>query len=130
MFNEVLDESKSGSVKISDVEYGPLRAVIEYLYTGSINFFPGIFALEVFIAADKYDVQSLKTLAEIFVSQNITCYNVGYVLQSPGSTKSSFIKNACLAFIGRMTKGQVLRIAELKHLPRDLYIEIIGKLCG
>lgn len=72
MFEHKLDETKSGRVNITDVEYEPLRALVKYLYTDSIEISDVLFALKVFVAADKYDVPSLKKLVEDYISTILT----------------------------------------------------------
>lgn len=129
MFEHKLDEVESGRVNITDVEYEPLRALVKFLYTGMIELEDAKFALKIFVAADKYDVQSLKSLVETYISKNIVSACFIEAIHIGQTLNSAVIKTACLKSIAIMKKSDVLAIPGFNELDRDLFIEVVGQIC-
>lgn len=65
------------------------------MYSGQIAFSDGQLALAVYVAADKYDVQSLKHAAEYFISKNISATFIFDAIDINEALNSSRIKTAC-----------------------------------
>ena len=58
-----------------------MRHFLHFLYTGELGAALDVqLAKDLFIAADKYQVQQLKTFCEAFMSKNLTPENVSYVM--------------------------------------------------
>ena len=58
-----------------------MRHFLHFLYTGELGAALDVqLAKDLFIAADKYQVQQLKTFCEAFMSKNLTPENVPYVM--------------------------------------------------
>lgn len=129
MFDHELAETKSGKVNIKDIEFDPLRALVKYLYTDNIELKDGQFALKIFVAADKYDVPSLKALAEKFIAGMINDSVVVDALAVGKTLNSEMIKNACITYITvKKKKADVLGIPGIKDLSCELLLEILGNL--
>lgn len=128
MFLRELEETKTGRVNITDVEYEPLRGLVKFLYTGTIELDDVEFALKVLVAADKYDVQSLKNVAEDYIRQNIAVIILPEALKISQSLNSEVVKTACLDLIVKMKESDVAAIPGFEHLDRVLLIEMIRKL--
>ncbi|PON91577.1 Voltage dependent potassium channel [Trema orientale] len=66
MLENEMQESRSGTIKISDVSYEALRAFVNYLYTAEASLDePMAYAL--LVLAEKYQVMHLKTYCEKFL---------------------------------------------------------------
>ncbi|KAK1439906.1 hypothetical protein QVD17_05731 [Tagetes erecta] len=66
MLETEMEESLSGTIKLSDVSYDALRAFVNYLYTAEACLDDDM-ACNLIILADKYEVKHLKTYCEKFL---------------------------------------------------------------
>ncbi|PWA93921.1 BTB/POZ-like protein [Artemisia annua] len=66
MLETEMEESLSGTIKLSDVSYDALRAFVNYLYTAEASLDDEM-ACELLVLADKYEVKHLKTYCEKFL---------------------------------------------------------------
>lgn len=66
MLDNEMEESRSGTIKISDVSYEVLRAFVNYLYTAEACLDEQM-ACELLVLAEKYQVKHLKTFCESFM---------------------------------------------------------------
>ncbi|GMN45508.1 hypothetical protein TIFTF001_014694 [Ficus carica] len=66
MLENEMEESQSGTIKISDVSYEALHAFVSYLYTAEACLDEQM-ACDLLILAEKYQVKHLKTLCERFL---------------------------------------------------------------
>lgn len=66
MLETEMEESLSGTIKLSDVSYDALRAFVNYLYTAEASLDDEM-ACDLLILADKYEVKHLKTYCEKFL---------------------------------------------------------------
>lgn len=66
MLETEMEESLSGTIKLSDVSYDALRAFVNYLYTAEASLDDEM-ACNLLILADKYQVKHLKTYCEKFL---------------------------------------------------------------
>jgi len=81
MFDHNMIEQQSNVVEIGDMDPLVMRHFLHFLYTGEHGAALDVqLAKDLFIAADKYQVQQLKTFCEAFMSKNLTPENVPYVM--------------------------------------------------
>ncbi|THG16858.1 hypothetical protein TEA_020592 [Camellia sinensis var. sinensis] len=66
MLENEMEESLSGTIKISDVSYDALRAFVNYLYTAEACLDEQM-ACDLLVLAEKYQVKHLKTYCEKFM---------------------------------------------------------------
>lgn len=66
MFETEMEESRSGTINISDVSYDALRAFVNYLYTAEACLDEQL-ACDLLVLAEKYEVKHLKTYCEKFL---------------------------------------------------------------
>ncbi|KHG29006.1 hypothetical protein F383_35845 [Gossypium arboreum] len=59
MLENEMEESKSGTIKISDVSYDALRAFVNYLYTAE-SWLDEQMACDLLVLTEKYQVKHLK----------------------------------------------------------------------
>lgn len=89
----------------------------EYFFSWNYGSKRGQLAIELFMASDKYDIQSLKNLSKCFVAQNITERNVVFALEvSPGLLISSLIK---MPFLHTLVKRQKMMLSR-QTPPKEL----------
>ncbi|MCD7455198.1 hypothetical protein HAX54_027380 [Datura stramonium] len=74
MLENEMEESLSGTIKISDVSYDALRAFVTYLYTGDACL-DELMACDLLVLAEKYQVKHLKTYCEKFLISKLNWEN-------------------------------------------------------
>lgn len=74
MLENEMEESRSGTIKISDVSYDALCAFINYLYTAEACLDEQM-ACDLLILAEKYQVKHLKTYCEKFLVSKLNWDN-------------------------------------------------------
>ncbi|XP_073024065.1 BTB/POZ domain-containing protein At4g08455 isoform X2 [Primulina eburnea] len=74
MLENKMEESLSGTIKISDVSYDALRAFVSYLYTADANLDEHM-ACELLALAEKYEVKHLKTYCEKYLMSKLNREN-------------------------------------------------------
>ena len=80
MFNIGMKETTQKEIIIKDWTYNTYLLMIEYLYTGVIEGFDCITAIELIGLADAYTIDGLKNMCERVMQQNIDEENVGEIL--------------------------------------------------
>eukprot|EP00262_Sarcandra_glabra_P012179 TRINITY_DN3089_c0_g1_i1.p1 TRINITY_DN3089_c0_g1~~TRINITY_DN3089_c0_g1_i1.p1 ORF type:complete len:233 (-),score=37.59 TRINITY_DN3089_c0_g1_i1:267-965(-) len=70
MLENQMEESRSGTIKISDVSYDTLRAFVHYLYTAEV-FLDEQMACDLLVLAEKYQVKHLKAFCEKFMTSKV-----------------------------------------------------------
>lgn len=74
MLENEMEESLSGTIKISDVSYDALRAFVTYLYTADACL-DELMACDLLVLAEKYQVNHLKTYCEKFLISKLNWEN-------------------------------------------------------
>lgn len=69
-----MEESRSGTINISDVSYDALRAFVNYLYTAEASLDEQL-ACDLLVLAEKYEVKYLKTYCEKFLVSKLNGQN-------------------------------------------------------
>ncbi|XP_035217389.1 speckle-type POZ protein B-like [Stegodyphus dumicola] len=81
MFQTEMIESRTNQVEISDVDPHIIHEMLLFLYTGNLGTLCEESAMQLYTAADKYDVDALKKKCSSFLKSNITEENVRKILQ-------------------------------------------------
>ncbi|KAL4308291.1 hypothetical protein GQ457_01G028290 [Hibiscus cannabinus] len=74
MLENEMEESRSGTIKISDVSYDALRAFVNYLYTAEA-WLDEQMACDLLVLAEKYQVKHLKGFCEKFLVSKLNWDN-------------------------------------------------------
>lgn len=74
MLENEMEESLSGTIKISDVSYDALRAFVNYLYTAEACLDENM-GCDLLVLAEKYQVKHLKTYCEKFLISKLNWEN-------------------------------------------------------
>ncbi|KAI1708255.1 BTB/POZ domain-containing protein [Ditylenchus destructor] len=118
MFSLPMEEADSGIVEISDFSADSISAMLEYLYTGSVNDeLIDTLGLELLALADKYGIIPLKETCEDYLASTLTTANVLQAATLADRNSAAKLKQACvnrLAIDGRAA----LRSQEWENLKR------------
>ncbi|MCL7023163.1 hypothetical protein MKW94_015967 [Papaver nudicaule] len=74
MLESEMEESRSGTIKISDVSYSVLRSFVHYLYTAEATLDENM-ALDLLVLAERYQVKHLKAYCEKFMTSKVNGEN-------------------------------------------------------
>ncbi|PIN16482.1 hypothetical protein CDL12_10863 [Handroanthus impetiginosus] len=74
MLENEMEESLSGTIKISDVSYDALRTFVNYLYTAEASLDEHM-ACDLLVLAEKYQVKHLKTYCEKYLMSRLNWEN-------------------------------------------------------
>lgn len=125
MLDNEMEESRSGTIKISDVSYDALRAFVNYLYTAEACLDEQL-ACDLLELAEKYQVKHLKAYCEKFLVSKLNWDNsvVNYAFAHQHNAKQ--LLEAALSLItdnmDKLTKCEEYR--ELVEKDPRLVVEI------
>ncbi|GFU67599.1 speckle-type POZ protein-like [Trichonephila clavipes] len=80
MFKHNLKENLTNCVEINDLSPEVVKAMINYIYCGKIEDLNLEMAIQLYPAAEKYDIQDLKKICTDFIVSHLTEENVCDVL--------------------------------------------------
>ncbi|KAJ8683279.1 hypothetical protein QAD02_019071 [Eretmocerus hayati] len=75
MFDHDCKESRDNLIKIEDFEFEVILELIRFIYTGQVHNIERI-AKKLLIAADKYDIDDLKSRCETYLCRLISLHTV------------------------------------------------------
>ena len=104
MFEHEMAEKISNTVKITDIDHQVFEEVLRYIYTGKTSSLTDEIAMELLVAADKYELDRLKIICEVFMGKNITKNNVTNILIVADAHRSILLKTRAIEFINRNRK--------------------------
>jgi speckle-type POZ protein len=128
MFESDMTESFTRTVVVEDIEPSAFRAFLRYLYTGNTPFkFENDNMIEqLFIAADKYQVVSLKEWCDSLLCKKINDENAMRLLVLAHLHSDEWLKEDCIKFIVK-NKLFFFERVDFRALNRnypDLFFEI------
>jgi len=103
MFENETQEKKQNRVIIEDLEGSTIRSMIEYVYKGTVSDIHDT-GLELFQAAEKYQMLGLSKFCQNALTSNLTAANVGQVLTISHMYLASKLKDECFDYITRNAK--------------------------
>lgn len=98
MLENEMEESKSGTIKISEVSYDALRSFVLYLYTADVPL-DEFMACELLILADKYQVKQLKSHCENFLISKLNTDNAFMCLSFSSQHNAKNLHEASVSLI-------------------------------
>jgi len=102
MFQHDMTEKASGTIEIKDVEPKIFRQLLHYLYTGDA---PDVeedgMTEPLFIAADKYQIDSLKSWCGSILSKTLSVENTIHLLVLAHLHSAKKLEEDCIAFIAK-----------------------------
>ena len=100
MFMQDFEEKVTNSVPIEDIDADMFTELLEYLYTSKLpELTDEIKAIEVLIIADKYQLDSLKTIAENELSAKMTAESMFNLLMVADTYNAAVLKTNAMKFI-------------------------------
>ncbi|XP_065214359.1 speckle-type POZ protein B-like [Planococcus citri] len=99
MFKHRMREAKSSRVEITDIKPDVFRELLHYIYTGKVKYMETATFMDLLVAADKYDLQSLKSLCGVALNKHLTHDNAANILIIADSHQSEKLKAAAISFI-------------------------------
>ncbi|RDD37731.1 Speckle-type POZ protein B [Trichoplax sp. H2] len=129
MFKHSMEEQHQArcNVDIPDIAADVFEEMIKYIYTGKEPSRMDDLALEMLAAADKYDLQRLKSLCENSISNNLIVDNAAEVLVIADMHNAEILKKNILKFINSYaleiveTEGYKNLLKNHSHLITDAF---------
>merc|ERR1719187_2950390 len=106
MFENETQEKKLNRVIIEDLEGSTIRSMLEYVYKGTVSDIYDT-GLELFQAAEKYQMLGLSKFCQSALTSNLTAANVGQVLTISHMYLASKLKDECFDYITRNAKNVI-----------------------
>ncbi|XP_038106420.1 speckle-type POZ protein-like B [Culex quinquefasciatus] len=110
MFEHSMKEKIKSVVTIVDVEPDVFHELLRYIYTDKVQNLTTL-AYQLFAAADKYDIGTLKTLCRMSILANISTENATDALKCADLHLDSEMKRHTLEFL-RKNSGSLLAMTE------------------
>ncbi|TMS38348.1 hypothetical protein L596_005093 [Steinernema carpocapsae] len=121
-------EVQKGVINITDCHSEPVRAMLEFIYTGTTNLIlpdgessynsEKQYAQDVLTVADKYAILSLKEQCERFLAHWIDAESVASMVVFADRHTAHILRVACIRFI-MVNQRDIIRSTEWKQLKRD-----------
>lgn len=130
MFERNWNENKDNEIDIKDFEYNTMLIMVQFMYSGQVDFSNVDEAVKVLTAADKYDVQSLKSMRGEYIA---ICWNDANVLTcivEAEKLKSDPLLEGCIKYLGKLDRSTLTIIKESeewKRLEKNLFFRSIYK---
>ena len=104
MFKHEMAEKIDNTINITDINHQVFEEVLRFIYTGKISSITDEIAAELLVAADKYELDRLKIICEVFIAKNLTKDNVTDILIVADTHCSMLLKTQALEFINTHIK--------------------------
>uniref|UniRef100_A0A1I7YCP1 BTB domain-containing protein n=1 Tax=Steinernema glaseri TaxID=37863 RepID=A0A1I7YCP1_9BILA len=127
--NDSMIEAQKGEIDITDSKPEAVRAMLEFIYTGSTTLtladgYNGSYqsdkqyAQDVLAIADKYAILSLKEQCERFLANSVDAKTVASTIMFADTYSANILRVACTRFI-MSNQRDVIRSAEWRQLKRE-----------
>jgi len=117
-----MSESSMKMITVRDISFDTLYLILEFLYTDVVEL-TGKNVVDVFEAADRFQVTRLHAMCENYLIKNIDEDNVISILELSDKVNASQLKTFCTNWI-LSNYGEVLRKGDYRNLPKHLQLEI------
>lgn len=130
MFESNFEESKQNRVTITDIEVDVFEELIKFIYTGKIDQLDNL-VHELFVVADKYQIESLKNICHDHLINNLTIQSAIQTLMLADLYRDTSLRSKALNFVVRSNKEIKTKVpinwSQLETQPH-LLIEILNIL--
>lgn len=128
MFENETQERKLNKVVIDDLEGSTIKSMLEYVYKGTVSDIAEV-ALELFQAAEKYQMLGLSKFCQAALTSSLSASNVGQVLSISHMYLAAELKAECFDFISRNAKHVIATEGwvQLEQAQPQLAIEFFRK---
>lgn len=125
MFRSGMRESVELIVPIPDISRKVFLVLLEYIYTDSVKIDVED-AIELYIAADIYQLERLRDMCCTVVRRNLNAENSGPLLQIAEENHCLILRDVCLSYIVE-NFDVVSKTEGIKQVSHTLLLEILGK---
>ncbi len=101
MFSHSMLEDQNSSIEITDFPSETIRCLLEYIYTSNVEDINEHNAIEIFKAADKYQLEFLKQKAELIMINSLSILNCTMLFIVADLHNAIELKKRILNFIMR-----------------------------
>jgi hypothetical protein len=119
MFSHSMLEDQNSTIEITDLQPETVRALLEYIYTSNVEEIDEHNAVEIFKAADKYELELLKQKAELIMMNSLSVSNCTMLYIVADLHNANELKRRVLSFIMRnileVTESDDWRILVEQH---------------
>ncbi len=119
MFSHSMLEDQNSTIEITDLQPETVRALLEYIYTSNVEEIDEHNAVEIFKAADKYELELLKQKAELIMMNSLSVSNCTMLYIVADLHNANELKKRVLNFIMRnileVTESDDWRILVEQH---------------
>jgi hypothetical protein len=98
MLTAEMKERHSSDIYLRDISYPALQKLVEFIYTDFVEM-DGDCVVELFTAADKYDLPRLKYLCETFMIANLNLDNACTIMDTAERFHADMLGKECFRFI-------------------------------
>lgn len=117
MFKQDMFETKNNEVVIDDIDHQTLEDFLLFLYSGKVKQLSWDTAMNLYYAADKYEVGDLREVCSDFLQMNLTTENACEVLKLADQHRDDDLKKSVSFFI-QMNPSSVKLTQTWKDLAR------------
>mmetsp|Transcript_10128 Transcript_10128/g.16584 ORF Transcript_10128/g.16584 Transcript_10128/m.16584 type:complete len:157 (+) Transcript_10128:1-471(+) len=123
MFESGMKESRENEIEILDTRHVVFLALMQFLYTDLVDV-PADVAIELYVLADLYTLDRLKSHCESIVHKKLCHANAPLLLSVAEQHQSHPLKALCTRYIIRHFEV-ITKSPEFTILNRDLILEIL-----
>ncbi|CAI5446720.1 unnamed protein product [Caenorhabditis angaria] len=116
--SESMIEAQNGIIDILDAKYESVRAMVEFMYTGSTDALDSHSIDEVLAIADKYEVLPLKEQCERSIALTINHKNITNIAVFSDTYTAHILKSAVIRFL-TIHHRNVIKTSEWKMMKKD-----------
>lgn len=124
MFENDMRENRENIVEITDIDIDVLNEVLRYMYAGKINMLENN-KKDIYRAADKYQLEGLKTICEDAIISSITVNNIADIFSAVEYRSSEKIMQGALSFFSRNSR-EIVEKENFKAAVSSLAPWILG----
>ena len=117
MFGHDMLENKTNSVEITDVVHEVLKEMLRFIYMGQVENMETV-ASDLFIAADKYDIQDLKSKCANYIANNINVENAIQIFELAAKYNAGQLKSRAMNFL----KSNIAKMKETGAFEEKLQL--------
>lgn len=99
MFKHNMQESKDGIVYITDIDFSVLQEMVRYMYSGVLRSIDVTLTHDLFVAADKYNLQELKVMCTNLMERHLTVHNILCITRLACAYREVSLQHACHSFL-------------------------------
>ncbi|XP_077268860.1 speckle-type POZ protein B-like [Temnothorax americanus] len=100
MLKSEMSETQNNYVTIEDIDYGTVREMLRFIYTGKVENLENLRKItDLLVAADKYELTKLKVMCEKILCTRLTVENVAEILILADFYRADYLKAEALDII-------------------------------